>query len=384
MSSATSVLNLWASSNPFMSGMHMSSTAMSKGRPAAASSRQRSKPCWASPTASGFIRQPANCAWSTSRLVELSSTTRTRSPVSWSGEIDGGAAAAPLTAKGRVAQKVLPLPKELSTPISPPITSVSLREIASPSPVPPYRRVVEASACENDSKSLRWSAASIPIPVSRTSKRTRTFADSCSTSFTLMTTSPEGVNFTAFEARLSRICLMRPASPTSIAGTSGRQYAISSRPLACAASARRTASSSTRVRGLKGAGSRSTLPASSFEKSRMSLIRVSRASPAPLTPSAYWRWVSSKGVSSNRPVSPITPFIGVRISWLIVARNSDFKRLASSAASRAVTNSAWAILRSVMSWAIVATPRMPPVPRIGDIVSETGTMEPSMRTRVVS
>jgi hypothetical protein len=36
-------------------------------------------------------------------------------------------------------------------------------------------------------------------------------------------------------------------------------------------------------------------------------------------------------VSNNRPVIPITPFIGVRISWLMFARNADFARLAASA-----------------------------------------------------
>ena len=36
---------------------------------------------------------------------------------------------------------------------------------------------------------------------------------------------------------------------------------------------------------------------------------------------------------------PITPFIGVRISWLMLARNSDFSREFSSAASRARTSS---------------------------------------------
>ena len=53
---------------------------------------------------------------------------------------------------------------------------------------------------------------------------------------------------------------------------------------------------------------------------------VSSASPAPRTPSAYCRWRSSRSVLSSSPVSPMTPFIGVRISWLIVARNADFAR----------------------------------------------------------
>ena len=52
-------------------------------------------------------------------------------------------------------------------------------------------------------------------------------------------------------------------------------------------------------------------------------MSASSASPAPWTPSAYWRCVCVQSVSSSSAVRPITPFIGVRISWLMVARNSD-------------------------------------------------------------
>ena len=47
---------------------------------------------------------------------------------------------------------------------------------------------------------------------------------------------------------------------------------------------------------------------------------------------------------------PSTPFIGVRISWLMFARNSDLSRDASSAWSRAWASSRSLRLRSVMSW----------------------------------
>ena len=40
---------------------------------------------------------------------------------------------------------------------------------------------------------------------------------------------------------------------------------------------------------------------------------------------------------------PMTPFMGVRISWLIVATNADFAREASSATSRASSSSRWAV-----------------------------------------
>ena len=51
----------------------------------------------------------------------------------------------------------------------------------------------------------------------------------------------------------------------------------------------------------------------------------------------------------------MTPFIGVRISWLIVARNSDFSREASIAWSRASASSAAARSRSATrpSWVAI-------------------------------
>ncbi len=45
-------------------------------------------------------------------------------------------------------------------------------------------------------------------------------------------------------------------------------------------------------------------------------------------------WRRSR-VSSNSSVMPITPFIGVRISWLMLARNSPFARFAAAEDSRA-------------------------------------------------
>ena len=46
---------------------------------------------------------------------------------------------------------------------------------------------------------------------------------------------------------------------------------------------------------------------------------------------------------------PMMPFIGVRISWLMLARNSLLARLACSAASFAFCSSSSARLRSVIS-----------------------------------
>ena len=49
---------------------------------------------------------------------------------------------------------------------------------------------------------------------------------------------------------------------------------------------------------------------------------------------------------------PITPFMGVRISWLIVARNELFAAFAASAASFACCRAADSCFSSVNSWAL--------------------------------
>ena len=81
------------------------------------------------------------------------------------------------------------------------------------------------------------------------------------------------------------------------------------------------------------------MPASIFEKSRMSSITRSSASPLERTISANSRCSGVSSVPSSRPVIPITAFIGVRISWLIVARKALFARVAASASSRARSSS---------------------------------------------
>ena len=91
----------------------------------------------------------------------------------------------------------------------------------------------------------------------------------------------------------------------------------------------------------------------------------SRASPEARTPSAYWRWVSVSSLSRRRPVRPMTPFMGVRISWLMVARKSDFSRDDSNASSRASASSASSPLRSVMSWKLQTRPTTTPSTRWG-------------------
>ena len=154
-------------------------------------------------------------------------------------------------------------------------------------------------------------------------------------------------------------------SPASICGTSGAQDTTSSRPRDRADSPSTPATCSTTSRTSKSRISSSRRPASILEKSRMSLSTPSSARLATCTPVARRCWSWSRVVRISRSLSPMTPLSGVRISWLIVARKSDFIREASMAASRACSSSAavcsrqatnaiwaatWSTICSIMAW----------------------------------
>jgi hypothetical protein len=66
-----------------------------------------------------------------------------------------------------------PCPDALTTVTSPPIMRASLRVMARPSPVPPKRCAVEASAWLNSSNSFACCSAVMPMPVSETANSTK-------------------------------------------------------------------------------------------------------------------------------------------------------------------------------------------------------------------
>ena len=97
--------------------------------------------------------------------------------------------------------------------------------------------------------------------------------------------------------------------------------------------------------GRKSIVSSSSLPASILEKSRMSLMTASSDSAETLDHVQVFALLArSASVSRTSSVMPMTPFMGVRISWLMLARNSLLARLAASAASLASRSSSSALL----------------------------------------
>jgi hypothetical protein len=73
----------------------------------------------------------------------------------------------------------------------------------------------------------------------------------------------------------------------------------------------------------------------------MSLSSESSDAAENLTVSRHSRCSAVSGESSASSVMPMMPFIGVRISWLMLARNSLFARLPSIALSRASAARCW-------------------------------------------
>ncbi len=197
--------------------------------------------------------------------------------------------------------------------------------------------------------------------------------------------SPAGVNLTAFASRFNSTWRRRARSPVTAAGTSASTQWLISSPLPCACSASIRHDSSTAARTSKSVGSSSRRPASIFEKSRMSEMIASSASPDAASASTYSSWTGSRSVSRSRLAIPITPFSGVRISWLMLATKSDFSREAASAWSRASTRSFSMRMRSPMSRAIAAPPMSSPSALYtGDTVSATSIRRPFESRRTVS
>ena len=138
---------------------------------------------------------------------------------------------------------------------------------------------------------------------------------------TVTVTPPLRVNLIALATRLIRTWRSRPWSPTSASGTCGSTSSVSCSPFSRARRTSGLSVSRSVARSANGAGSSSSRPDSIFEKSRMSSMMASSASAECCTMSRYSRCSTVSVVSSARFVMPMMPFIGVRISWLMFARN---------------------------------------------------------------
>ena len=210
--------------------------------------------------------------------------------------------------------------------------------MASPRPVPPRWRVDESSAWENAWNNLgNWSAA-MPMPLSRTSKRNAAIPASCPVRATVTAMDPALVNLIALPTRCATIWRNRPASPKRPDGTPGAMPTDKVSPFMVASARAKPAASLTTAWMSSGPSLSSSLPASILEWSRMAAIRSSMALPDWCATSAKRRCSLDKCPCLISSTMPSTPFIGVRSSWLMLARKRDLAMLAASATSFAVSN----------------------------------------------
>ncbi len=217
-SSGTRSCNRVASSSPSIPGISMSTIATSNAPCSSAASAS-------SPEDAVVVSTPHadRSAVISRRFVALSSTMRARRPANDPSR-RSAVGVMSVTPASNVTWKVLPSPGTplLSAVTVPPISSASRRLIASPRPVPPNRRLVDASTCVNDWKSWSIRSGGIPIPVSRidtwNAMRSGSGDSACSTWTAI---SPSSVNFTALFSRLSRIWRSRLVSPTAVSGVPG-------------------------------------------------------------------------------------------------------------------------------------------------------------------
>ena len=157
---------------------------------------------------------------------------------------------------------------------------------------------------------------------------------------------PRSLNLIALLIRLSMTCSMRTASPRTWRGTFARDadrkrksFRFGDRTL------QHFDVSQQRVQ-VERFSSSSSLPASMRARSSESLTSRSSTRPESWIASANPRCDESSGVRSNSSAMPSTPVIGVRISWPIVARNSDFAAFDRSANVRCCCASSNACRRS--------------------------------------
>ena len=234
----------------------------------------------------------------------------------------------------------------------------------SPRPVPPLRW--PSSSWVKASNTLSRTDAGIPGPVSSMQNMNLdppgpAAASSGRPSDTRSVTPPVSVNLTALPRMLIRTWRSLPTSPCNRTGPGGTPGpAARSQPTRQASPASRhctskiTDRSRTSCRRSKSVGCSSTRPASILDRSRTSLTKWSRWAPLRSMMVTDWRWSAlSPRSRCKMRAKPSTAFNGVRISWLMFAKNmllafvaTSNERLDSSSAARALRSCASICSRS--------------------------------------
>ncbi len=204
--------------------------------------------------------------------------------------------------------------------------------------MPPKRFWIVSSACVKGMNRRPMACGSSPMPVSSTRNHSRARPPRASRQPSDTRTKPCSVNLIALPTRLSSTCLRRVASVTMPSGTGRGTSMRNSSPLRAARVAITARTSDSTANRLQGAGLISRRPASIFEMSSTSSIRCIRWSALRrIMPIDSRRSSSFTAGSSSCSAKPRIEVIGVRISWLMLARKALFRRLASSELVRAAS-----------------------------------------------
>ena len=123
----------------------------------------------------------------------------------------------------------------------------------------------------------------------------------------------------------------------------------------------------------------SIFPASILDRSRISASNLFSRSTESLARSTYSDCSASRDVVSMSCSMPMTPLMGVRISWLMLARNSDLAWLAASAASLAFNRASSASFLLVRSTSRQKSSGGLPGFLTMTWLEKTSTLEPSLR-----
>ena len=322
---------------PSRSGMLTSSRTSVKGRPA------RSRRPTACRAPRGRFRRPSarvcqrvNCVCRMRRLTALSSTISTGSSASsGSGAGSAGAQLDHVEAGGEVKGAAFAgLALDPDAPAHQMHQVRGNRQAQAGAAKAPRRRSIGLAEGFEDRRSA--CPRGMPIPVSLTWKCSLVDPSERASSRTSSITWPRSVNLMALPTRFVRTCWSRTGSPTIPAGTAGSTSNSELQPLLIRLEGQRLEHVAHQIAHRERDGFELQLARLDLREvedvvedrqqrvgRRLDGRRGSRAA------------ARDSSVSRASSVMPMTPFIGVRISWLMLARNSLLARLASIALSRA-------------------------------------------------
>ena len=253
--------------------------------------------------------------------------------------------------------KVLPAPGSLSTAMVPPMRSTMFFVMAMPRPVPWISRVSSVTSRAKGSKMVARNASLMPKPLSETVKRRwARLSAFWGRPWTARRTSPPcPVYLTALERRLMSTWLRRSLSPSRYSGRPVPVVTSKRWSLARAWGSIIVCSSSRSSGRLNSAILREVLPLSILLMSKISLMSPSRCW---LEEAIFWVYSRTfSGLSASRlrrEEKPTMAFIGVRMSWLMLAR----KLLLASLATLAVCKASPSISYICRSWVRSESMRM--------------------------